>query len=160
GLVYGPGDTSAAGETFRQYLLRKLPIMPSKTAYCWAHVDDIVTGHILAMEKGRTGEAYIIGGQVHTLTETMQLAEQITGVKAPRMKMPPFAMKVSAATMGFLEKFLPVPELYSGEMLRATAGVTYLGDNRKAKTELGYDPRQLERGLRETLELLRKELKV
>jgi len=36
-------------------------------------------------------------------------------------------------------------------MLRASAGVTYLGDNSKAKRELGYSPRSLEDGLRETL---------
>ena len=160
GLVYGPGDTSAAGETFRQYLLGKLPIIPSRTAYNWAHVEDIVSGHILAMEKGRKGESYIIGGPIHPLTEAMKMAEEITGVKAPRLKMPPLAMKISASMMGFLEKFLPIPELYSGELLRASAGVTYLGDNSKARRELGYSPRSLREGLSETLKEMMKELKI
>jgi nucleoside-diphosphate-sugar epimerase len=154
GLVYGPGDTSAAGATLKQYLQRKLPIIPSRTAYNWAHVDDIVNGHILAMEKGRAGESYIIGGPVHTLTEALKIAEEITGVKGPRLKMPPAAMKASSAFMGFLDMLLPVPDLYSAEMLRATAGVTYLGDNAKAKSELGYAPRPLREGLQETLEAL------
>lgn len=158
GLVYGPGDTSAAGETFKQYLHGKLPIIPAKTAYSWAHVEDIVSGHILAMEKGRKGETYIIGGPIHPLTEAMKLAEQITGVKAPRLKVPPVAMKISALTMGFLGSFLPIPDLYSAEMLRATAGVTYLGDNSKARRELGYNPRPLKEGLTETLQELMKEL--
>ena len=158
GLVYGPGDTSAGGETFKQYLQGKLPIIPSKTAYNWAHVEDIVSGHILAMEKGRKGEAYIIGGPIHPLTEAMKMAEEITGVKAPRLKMPPFAMKISASSMGFLEKLLPVPDLYSREMLRATAGVTYIGNNSKAVNELGYNPRPLKMGLTETLREMMKEL--
>lgn len=160
GLVYGPGDTSAAGETLKQYLQRKLPIIPSRTAYNWAHVDDIVTGHILAMEKGRAGESYIIGGPVHTLTDALKIAEEITGVKGPRLKMPPSALKASSAFMGLLDKFLPVPDLYSAEMLRATAGVTYLGDNSKARRELGYEPRPLQEGLGETLVHLMKELKL
>ena len=158
GLVYGPGDTSAAGETFKQYLQGKLPIVPSRTAYNWAHVDDIVEGHILAMEKGRAGEAYMIGGPFHELTEAMKMAEEITDVKAPRLHLPPSMMKASAGIMGFLEKFLPIPDLFSGEMLRASAGVTYIGDNSKARRELGYDPRPLKEGLSETLGLLKLEL--
>ncbi len=53
--------------------------------------------------------------------------------------------------MGVLGRVLPVPGSYTGEGLRVAAGVTYLGDNSKAKRELGYDPRPLEEGLRETL---------
>ncbi|HPI86324.1 MAG TPA: NAD-dependent epimerase/dehydratase family protein [Bacteroidales bacterium] len=158
GLVYGPGDTSAAGETFKRYLQGKLPVLPTQTAYNWAHVDDIVEGHILAMEKGRAGEAYMIGGPVHELTEAMMMAEEITGVKAPRLHLSPAMMKASAGLMGFLEKFLPIPDLFSGEMLRATAGVTYIGDSSKARRELGYDPRPLKEGLSETLGLLKLEL--
>jgi len=159
GLVYGPGDTSAAGETFRQYLQGKLPILPSRTAYNWAYVDDIVTGHILAMEKGREGESYIIGGPVHPLTDAFQMAEKITGIKAPRLNLPPGIMKATAALSGFFGSFLPIPDLYSEEILRASAGVTYIGDNSKARKELGYAPRPLEEGLRETLEAMRKEMR-
>jgi nucleoside-diphosphate-sugar epimerase len=160
GLVYGPGDTSAAGETFRQYLLGKLPMIPSRTAYNWAYVDDIVTGHILAMEKGRVGESYIIGGPVYPLTEAMMIAESITGIRSPRIIIPPYAMKASAALSGFFGKIIPLPDLYSGEMLRASAGVTYIADNTKARTELGYNPRPLREGLEETLIGLMKELKI
>jgi hypothetical protein len=46
---------------------------------------------------------------------------------------------------------VPVPEDYSAEYLRVNAGVTYLGDNAKARRELGYSPRPLQEGLRETL---------
>src|SRR5258708_14519614 len=62
GLVYGPGDTSSLHMALVQYLQRKLPIMPGRTAFCWAHVDDIARGHILAMEKGIAGRSYIIAG--------------------------------------------------------------------------------------------------
>jgi nucleoside-diphosphate-sugar epimerase len=160
GLVYGPGDTSAAGETFRQYLLGKLPMIPSRTAYNWAHVDDIVTGHILAMEKGRQGETYILGGPVHPLTEAMKIAESITGIPSPRIFMPPFAMKASAVLSGLFGKIIPIPDMYSGEMLRASAGVTYIADNTKARTELGYKPRPLREGLEETLSYLMKQLNI
>lgn len=151
GLIYGPGDTSSVRRTFIQYLQRTLPLMPAKTAYSWAHVDDIAHAHILAMESGHAGENYIIAGPTHTFVEAMHLAEKITGVPAPRIEVPPSVMKALAATMGIVEKIVQVPDDYSSEYLRISAGVTYIGSNAKAKRELGYQPRSLEDGLTETL---------
>ncbi|HUM45649.1 MAG TPA: NAD-dependent epimerase/dehydratase family protein [Chitinophagales bacterium] len=157
GLIYGPGDTSMSGDSIRDYLRKKLPMLPKKSAYCWAHVDDIVMAHWLAMEKGKSGETYIICGPPHTLTEAYQLAEKITGIPAPRF-VSPTMMSVSAAFAAVIEKVFPLPELYSSESLRVIAGHTYLGNNSKAKQELGYNPRDLESGLRETLTYEMKEL--
>jgi nucleoside-diphosphate-sugar epimerase len=151
GLIYGPGDTSSLRTALLQYLQHKLPMMPTYTAFCWAHVDDVARGHLLAMERGRAGESYIIAGPQHTFVEAMLLAERITGVPAPRLRVAPMLMKVSAALMGVVDNLVPVPEMYTGEYLRINAGVTYLGDNRKARRELDYDPRPLEEGLRATL---------
>lgn len=151
GLIYGPGDSSTVRTTFIQYLQRKLPILPLKTAFSWAHVEDIARAHILAMEQGKVGESYIIAGSTHTLIEGMQLAQKITGVPMPRLKIAPGMMKTMAATMGVIEKFLPVPVNYSAEYLRISAGVTYIGSNAKARRELDYNPRSLEEGLTETL---------
>ena len=44
-----------------------------------------------------------------------------------------------------------MPESYTSEGLRIVAGVTYIGDNNKARRELGFDPRPLRQGLEETL---------
>lgn len=152
GLIYGPGDTSAVRTTFLQYLQRKLPVLPLKTAFSWAHVDDIARGHILVMEQGKVGESYIIAGPTHTLIEGMQLAQKITGVPMPRLRMSPGMMKAMSATMGVVEKVFTVPADYSAEYLRISAGVTYIGSNAKARRELGYTPRPLEEGLTETLQ--------
>ena len=151
GLVYGPGDTSSVRTTFREYLTGKLAATPRATAYCWAHVDDIVEGHVLAMQKGRVGESYIIAGPRHSLIEAFQVAEAITGIPAPRQHPSPGTMKALAALMGFVGRFVAVPGDYSYEGLRVVAGTTYLGDNAKARRELGYSPRALEDGLRATL---------
>lgn len=152
GLIYGPGDTSSVRTTFIQYLQRKLPLIPAKTAFSWAHVDDIAHGHILAMEQGKLGESYIIAGPTHTLVEGMRIAERITGVPAPRIHAAPAVMKATAAAMSIVERIVPVPDTYSSEYLRVSAGVTYIGDNAKARRQLAYTPRSLEQGLRETLE--------
>ena len=85
GVVYGPGDTSSIRTTLIQYLRRRLPLVPLKTAFAWAHVDDIAAGHILAMERGETGRNYFLAGPVHTLEEALRIAEQITGIPPPRV---------------------------------------------------------------------------
>ena len=151
GAVYGPGDPSPQGQLLRQYLRRRLPIVPSGTAFCWAHVEDTARGHLLAMQRGRTGESYILAGQPATLQEVLRFAERMTGVPVPRLHPSPGLLKAVASVMGVVERFVPVPDNYSAEYLRVGAGATYLGTNAKARRELGYAPRPLEEGLRETL---------
>src|SRR5207245_2970579 len=120
-------------------LQRKLRALPKRTAYCWAHVDDTARGHLLAMEKGSVGAAYILAGWPHTLIDAFSLAERITGIPAPRFHASPGLLRAMAA-------------MSRSERLRDLAGVTYLGSNAKARRELGFDPRPLEVGLRETLQ--------
>jgi len=151
GLVYGPGDTSSVRTALIQYLQRKLPMIPARTAFCWAHVDDIARGHILAMEKGVPGESYIIAGPASTFEDALKLAQSITGVPAPRLRVAPGALYAMSRLMSLVERVAPVPADYSAEYLRINAGVTYLGDNAKARRELDYNPRSLEEGLAETL---------
>lgn len=152
GVNYGPGDTSVVRELFIQYLKRRLPMIPRGMACCWAHVEDTVTGHLLAMEQGRVGESYIIAGPAHTYVEAMETAERITGIPAPRMRPGPGIMRAMAAVMGVVEKIFPVPPTMAAESFREMAGTTYLGSNAKARRELGFSPRPLEEGLRDTLE--------
>ena len=157
GVIYGPGDSSALRRAIRQFLTGKLPMIPSGTTFCWAYVDDVARGHILAMEKGKPGESYIIAGPCHKVSEFFEMAEAITGIKAPRLRASPGMMKATAGVVGLIEKVAPMPEDYSSEYLRVNGGTTYLGDNSKARRELGYAPRPLREGLEATL---RKELEM
>lgn len=138
GVVYGPGDTSQLRPLLVRYLRGKLRAVPKRSAYCWSFVDDVATGHLLAMDRGRVGESYIIAGPPHTLIEAFEIAERITGIPAPRFHPSP----------GFLRALAAITR---SEVLRVAAGATYLGSNAKARKELGYEPRPLEDGLRETL---------
>lgn len=151
GLVYGPGDASLVHDTWVAYLRRRLPVVPAGTAYCWAHVDDIAHAHVLAMERGRAGESYIVAGPCHTLVEALAIAQRITGVPAPRIHPPRAVLRALASLAGVAEWVQPLPPTYTRDGLISTAGVTYLADNAKARRELGYAPRPLEDGLRETL---------
>lgn len=151
GLIYGPGDTSSVRTTLVQYLQRKLPAIPQRTAYSWAHVDDIAAIHIKALEESKPGATYIVAGPTHTLVEALQMAQEITGIPAPRA-LPPSVFGTMASLAGLVEPVAKLPDLYSSEGLRVLAGVTYIGSAAKAKRELGYNPRPLREGMRETLE--------
>ena len=100
GVIYGPGDTSSLHTAIGQYLTGKLPMIPSRTTFCWAYVDDVARGHLLAMEKGKPGESYIIAGPCHTVSEFFEMAEAITGVKAPRMRAAPGLMRATSGLAG------------------------------------------------------------
>lgn len=148
GAIYGPGDTSAVRTNIISLLKEQLPMLPNQTALCWGHVDDIAQGHILAMEKGRIGESYIIAGEPFKVADIFLLASQISGKRAPMVA--PFQMfKVMSMLVKPFDNFLP--ESYTSEGLRIIAGVTYIGNNSKAKRELGYNPRPVSEGWVETV---------
>jgi len=139
GVVYGPGDTSQLGALFHRYLHGKVRSIPRDAAYCWGYIEDVSRGHLLAMEKGRIGEAYHLAGPRHTLPEAFAIAEKITGIPAPRTLVSRRALRFLAA-------------ITRSETLRA-APATYLGNPAKAKRELSWTARPLEEGMRETLPL-------
>ena len=148
GGIYGPGDTSVIRKSIIEFLHGRLPVLPTQMAVCWAHVDDTVHGHILAMEKGKPGETYIIAGEPRTIVDAFKLASHITGKRTP-MIAPYQMMKVLSVLVTPFDSFLP--ETYTSEGLRALAGATYWGDNSKARRELGFNPRPFREGWEETL---------
>lgn len=148
GLTYGPGDPSATGETLRDYLRGRLPMIPASGAFGWGHVEDIAAAHMLAMERGRVGESYIVAGPLHRLADVLEVAADLTGIPGPRIKLPRGAVRATASLLDPVKQWLP--PLFRPETLRSAAA-TYLGSNEKARRELGYEPRPVEVGLRETL---------
>jgi nucleoside-diphosphate-sugar epimerase len=151
GLIYGPGDTSGVRTMLVQYLERRLPMIPKSAAYCWAHIDDEARGHVLAMESGAPGRNYFLAGPPHTIASALDLAERITGIPAPRVRLPSAILRGAAGLMGVIAPFMNLPSSASPESLRVLAGVTYLGRADRARDELGWHARPLAEGLADTL---------
>ena len=151
GLIYGPGDTSTVRQMLIQFIKRMLPAVPKETSFSWAHVDDIARAHILAMEQGKVGEKYIVCGSTHTLLEGITLAAKLLGRNAP-WPAPSGMFRALVGPFRFLERFVSLPETYSSDAMQVSGGMTYLGDNAKARRDLGYTPRGLSIGLAETLD--------
>lgn len=87
----GPGDVkpTPTGQIIVDFLNRRMPAYLD-TGFNWVHVRDVAVGHILAAEKGRLGERYILGNVAGnwTLQKTFAVMEKITGVPAPRHQVP------------------------------------------------------------------------
>jgi len=87
-----------------------------------------------------------------TKAEAYRLAEEFIAPDLPLPPIvPPWVLKLLAAVMTLGERLLPVPDAFTAEGLRVVAGTTYIGDNTRARHELGWEPRSLQEGLRETL---------
>ena len=150
GLVYGLGDTSVFGDALRDFLRGDLPMIPRQVAYSPGHVADIARAHLLAMDQGTPGESYIVGGEPVTLVDLFDVIAKSAGRKPPRA-VSPSLFRTLAPVAALLERVAPLPKDYRAESLRVLAGVTYLGDNTKARTELGLEHRPLREGLEETV---------
>ena len=85
----GPRDVkpTPTGQLIVDFLNRKLPAYLD-TGLNWVHVRDVAVGHILAAEKGRFGERYILGNAEGnwTMQEMLKTLEEITGIPAPKIE--------------------------------------------------------------------------
>jgi len=151
GGVYGPGDTSSIGELLNQFLSGKMPLMPfPELGICLSHVEDIATGIILGLDKGKPGEAYVISGPATTVREAIGVVAKVTGKKAPKRAIPVPLMKAMIPIGPLVGKMMGQPPNLR-ELISSADGVTFWASYDKAKRELGYEPRGLEEGLRATL---------
>lgn len=150
GGVYGPGDTSIIGQMMEAFYKGQTPILPGpETTLTYAHVEDVAEGFILAAEKGVPGESYILAGPAIPLGEMIDFWAQLTGKRAPLLRIPADLVKPLAPVVGFVEQILPLPSMYSRDAT-ATLGATYTGRADKARAELGWETRSLQAGMAET----------
>jgi dihydroflavonol-4-reductase len=141
GGVYGPGDHSSLGGVLDQAARGKLPALTfGDLGMNMAHVADIAAGIVLVGERGRTGESYVLGGEITTLAELVRRVAAIAWQRPPRMSTPTWALRAASPIAKRLGRDL-------GELVSASAGVTYWATDAKARAELGYAPRDLEAGL-------------
>jgi dihydroflavonol-4-reductase len=151
GGVYGPGDTSSIGQLLDQFLSGRLPLMPfPELGICLTHVEDVAAGILLALDKGRPGEAYVISGPATTMREAIGVVADLTGRKPPRGTLPTPLLKAMIPIGPLVGKVMGQPPNLR-ELISSADGVTFWASYDKAKDELGYEPRGLEEGLRALL---------
>jgi dihydroflavonol-4-reductase len=137
----GPGDVkpTPTGRLIVEAAAGRMPGFVD-TGLNIVHVDDVAEGHLLALERGRVGERYVLGGENLRLAEILAGIAVLTGRRAPRLRLPiaplvpvAFAAEMVARVTGN-EPFVTRDGLKMAEK-------TMFFSSGKAERELGYSPR-------------------
>ncbi|MGH2975181.1 MAG: NAD-dependent epimerase/dehydratase family protein [Solirubrobacterales bacterium] len=151
GGVYGPGDESQVADLLKEFFAGRLFLLPfPELGICLTHVDDIAGGILLALDKGRAGQTYVISGPAATMREAIDTIASVSGRKAPRRAMPTPVMKALTPIGPLVGKLIGQPPNLR-ELISSADGVTFWASHEKATRELGYAPRGMEQGMRDTL---------
>ena len=156
--VYGPGKLTEGNSVTLMvdlYDRGKLPVLLGGGGSVGNYVllDDLVRGHVLAMEKGRTGERYVLGGENVSLEGLFKLIDDVSGKKHRQVPLP----RSLALAYAHLEE---KKAAWFGAYPRITPGwvTTFLRDwaysCAKAERELGYTMTPLREGIHLTYEWL------
>lgn len=154
--IVGPHDykPSLVGQVLIRLYNRSLPaLVPG--GYNWVDVRDVVNGAIAAMEKGRAGERYILGGHWASVKELAMIVEKVTGKKTVRFTVPTLLAK---AGVPFIKAYAGITRrdpLYTFDSLRTLREVNKMISVEKARKELGYSPRDLEDTVRDAMDWFR-----
>jgi dihydroflavonol-4-reductase len=151
GVIYGPGDHSEVGGQLDRAARGKLAFVSFPDLGMNAvFVDDVVEGILLAHDRGRVGESYVIGGEITRMRDLVAAAARAAGRKPPRLTMPTPLMRPLVPFGPLVGRMMgTAPNLR--ELISASDGVTYWASDDKARRELGYAPRSLDEGLRLTV---------
>jgi len=138
------------------FLKRKFPAYVD-TGLNLVDVRECARGHVAALEKGRSGERYILGGENLTLKQILDKLAAITGLPSPKVRVP----YVMALATGVVDEF------FTGRLLgrepRATIDAVRMGRKKmfvssaKAERELGWKSLPVDDALRRAVEWFRKE---
>ena len=138
----GPGDIrpTPTGRVLLDYLNGRMPGYV-RTAMNVAHVDDLAQGHLAALERGRSGRSYIVGGENLSMRSLLEAAGDCTGLRAPRARLPGIVGLgvgwASETVEGRLLRRAPHIPLEAAKM-----SLTHMiFDDSRARDELGYRSR-------------------
>ena len=104
------------------------------------HVDDVADGHLLAFDKGRIGQRYILGAENLTLAEILRRIALMTGRRAPTVKIPHDVVLPLAAGAEFLARFTGREPFATRDGINLARKRMFFS-SAKAERELGYRPR-------------------
>ena len=151
GGVYGPDDPSELGNLIDQTRTGKLKLrMFPDSGFNFVYVEDLADGILAVHDRGKVGESYNLAGQQGTLGDLIDKTAALAGRKPPRVTLPPAAMKLAIPIGPLVGKAMGFPGNL-GELIRTSDGVTFWMSDQKARSELGFAPRDLDTGLRQTL---------
>ncbi len=148
----GPFDVkpTPTGQMVVDFLLGKMAAY-TDTGLNIVGVEDVAVGHLLAYERGRPGEGYILGGENLSLLEIFRTLSSITGIPAPRVKIPRGVLASIALLSEGWARISRKPPRISWEAVQLAGRFMYFS-SAKAEGELGYQPGPARKALERAVE--------
>ena len=153
GVVYGPGsftEGNLVGRLVADHLKGKLPgLVGPEQRWSYAYVDDVAAGHCAALEQGRVGGRYALGGDNAPQYRVFEIVQQITGRRPPPRIPFPIAALMGAAEEMRVTLFGGTPLITRGavEIFRHDWSL----DSTDAIRELGYNVTPIDEGIARTV---------
>jgi farnesol dehydrogenase len=153
GVVYGPGvftEGNLVGRLIADHLRHRLPgLVGPEHAWSYSYVDDVAAGHVAALEQGRAGARYMLGGINATQYDLFRIVQQIAGSRPPRRIPYVVADLLATAEECRVRAFGGMPLITRGavEIFRHD----WTLDSHAAEAELGYRMTPLETGVARTI---------
>lgn len=149
--IIGPIDPgpSRMGAVLRAAAVGRLPASV-EGGFDWVDVRDVVTALIAAVDRGATGERYLVGGHYASISELTELACRAAGRRPPRFTVPAWLARVFSPAATLVARRTADPLLYTDEALHALESRPTV-DHSKASAVLGHRPRPLDRTVRDLI---------
>jgi dihydroflavonol-4-reductase len=153
--VIGPFDSrsSLLGQALRKIYQNKLPFLVAG-GYNWVDVRDVVSAAIKSIDSGRKGENYILSGEYLSLQELFVMISRISGCRIPAT-VPVFLAQLACPFLNVYSFATNTEPLYTYQSLNILVNSPSKISNSKAGRELGFEPRMLEKTLRDTFDWYR-----
>lgn len=153
--VYGPGilsESNGVTRMIKKYTEGKWRLIPGdgKSPGNYVHVEDVVSGHILAMEKGLSGENYLLGGSNVSYNNLFESLATLSGKNFRLIHIPLWIMILISHIMLFLSKITGKDPLITPPLVKKFIHHWNVKSD-KAINTLGYNPMSFEEGLKDTL---------
>lgn len=156
--VYGPGNLSVSNGVTRMvklYLKGRFRLIPGNGTYRgnYAFIDDVVEGHLLAMNKGKSGEIYLLGGVNSSLNDFFCQLAEVSCCRRRLLRLPfPIAYWL-AAFFDFRTKLTGKEPFITRSWLKRFT-INWEVSSAKAVEQLGYRITSLDTGLKKTITAL------
>lgn len=149
-LVFGPGDVYRQSRSPIVMVARRKLTFAVEGGINIVHVDDVINGHIAALERGQSGQRYILGGENMTILTMLQTAARAAGIPPFNLVLPASLVRAAASPAALFNSFINLP--ISSDLLYL-AGKHFYYDTHKAASALGLPvPRPAEEAIRAALE--------
>jgi nucleoside-diphosphate-sugar epimerase len=160
--IYGPGKVAHkhnANAVIDQFLKNRIAFIPSPGSYrtCFAFIEDVVNGHLLAMERGRAGEKYILGGVNISYREFFDLIRKISCIRAYIIPLSRYKVRGWAFLQAINHVVTGKPPVFTGKAVGRFFS-NYCFSSEKAVRELGYRVTPVEEALKQTIHFLNQPL--